>query len=203
MFLQCLSLIRCSLGWPTPIRTRRRSWKVNEQLPIYFAEGCTICNHRCLATIRATQRTHSLLNLCNQRDCESLALIPQMVQNVAMTDGRPNYPDAVPPSASALKLTTSHGIQSKEGGRRDQVHARLTAYPSYARWRKTDCSSAFAIRAGERDEEEEICNVHTAQAGRAALHRPLYAIAAICGLLSGERLQTFLAQRPMIIPLIC
>ena len=46
---------------------------------------------------------------------QSLALMPQMVRNVPMTDGEPNYPDAMPPSA--LKLTTSHGIQSKEGGR--------------------------------------------------------------------------------------
>ena len=55
----------------------------------------------------------------------------------------------------------------------------------------------FCIRhSGDgRDEEEEICNVlHSplAQSDRAALHRPLYAIAAICGLLSGESVRIFL-----------
>ena len=79
------------------------------------------------------------------------------------------------------QLTRCHPVHAKDQphhmafnrGRRDQVHA----YPPT--WMTQD-----VLQFCCSDEEEEICNEQ-----RSALHRPLYAIAAICGWLWGQRVQ--------------
>ena len=114
--------------------------------------------------------THCKQAKCTPRNWLNLRnLMPQKVRNVLMTDGCPI--NQMPPSARKGP-TSSHGIQSREAW----SSSCLPAHVNDAR--------RIAILLLRSDEEEEICNEQ-----RSALHRPLYAIAAICGWLWGQRVQ--------------